>query len=87
MGKGQVITGERIFELLTPLVGVDRLERIEAVVRNRTFNVLPIVEVRRGLASTHGQEFQGRGGRRGGGKEHSLCHFFVPVAAGPVQLA
>ncbi|KAF5838376.1 hypothetical protein DUNSADRAFT_2986, partial [Dunaliella salina] len=42
--NGRSLTSREIIELLTPFLTEKRIQRIEKVVRNRTKNVLPIVE-------------------------------------------
>lgn len=44
LGKGIVLDAETIIETLKPLFTQDRLDRIDIVATNRTFNVLPIVQ-------------------------------------------
>ena len=38
------LNSSQLAELITPLLGDERLDRFDSVIANRTFNVLPIVE-------------------------------------------
>lgn len=41
---GELMNSDRVIQLLSPLVAVGRLEKIESVISQRTYNVLPVVE-------------------------------------------
>ncbi|GAB4818225.1 hypothetical protein N2152v2_005271 [Parachlorella kessleri] len=44
VARGTTLNSAQLAELITPLLGDERLDRFDSVIGNRTFNVLPIVE-------------------------------------------
>lgn len=41
---GELMNSDRVIQLLSPLVADGRMEKIERVISQRTYNVLPVVE-------------------------------------------